>query len=659
MLLTNAGTSRVFTSFGNVARRILRVSVQAGIWNFDGEPVNREFLARISEAAAEYWLDGEALHVDGNVGLLYRPFNTTAESHLEHQPHTFRNGTVMTWDGRLDNREDLISQLLPNFGEVYTDLDIAAAAFERWKTECFAKFIGDWALAIWDPHDQELVLARDFLGVKHLFYCVHKRRICWCTHLAPLVLCGDTFTLCGEYVAGYLAFYPDATLTPYREIQFVSPGTFVRVRKGKVYRQAYWSFGTQHKVRYKTDAEYVEQYRFLLRQAVRRRLRTSYPILADLSGGLDSSSMVCMADDILTKEGAEAPILDTFSCYDSNEPGEDDFLHLIKVEEKRGRVGFRVDLEGIGDSLSFNCPSFSATPGFGVRTEVKRAMAEIVRSAKHRVAFSGIGGDEINGQSLDPRMLMADLVRRCRWLELAKQLVAWSLVIRKRPALQLFFQTLLQLLPAPVRARLSSEGQLEPWINVNFASNNRMSERQIATARPDYFLRPIVRDCLQTINSLQQQLAYARPSFFEKRYPYLDQTLLEFCMNIPFDQLIRPGQRRFLMRRALADLLPESILRRTTKAASARCYCVTLQNNWEQVEELFVSPLSSQLGYVDRDRIRESLFYMKNGRAPVNFLRLLRAICLEVWLRDVAARGVILVEASPPTVGGSERTSGG
>ncbi len=619
------------------------MSVQAGIWKMDGEPASPDSLAKISREVAEYGPDGENTYRDASVQILYRPLHTTVESRAESQPWLSVSGEVITWDGRLDNRDDLIAELSSDLTDDRTDVAIVAAGLNRWRTDCFAKFIGDWAITVWNPQEKELILARDYIGIRQLFYYPTPRQVVWCTHLAPLALCGDRFTVCDEYIAGYLGFHPDAHLTPYKEIHSVPPGKFVQLRRTQTTVHTYWTFKKQLRTRYKTDSEYEEQYRRLFRQAVRRRLRATSPVLADLSGGFDSSSMVCMADDILAKEEVKGQHLDTFSYYDSTEPHEDDFAHLVKVADKRGKVGFRVDLKGSGDSLSFECLTFSATPGFGVRTEVKAAMSDILHEHQYRVMLSGLGGDEMNGQPLNPRIQMADLITELRLGELAKQLVAWSLLIRKMPLIYLFFQTLLQFLPGSVRAQLMAQGRPELWIHPGFARAQQISARQIQHMKGLLFVRPSVRDAIQTINCLAQQLTYARPSVLEKRYPYLDQNFVEFLTTIPLDQLLRPGQRRFLMRRALADLIPTEVLHRKTKASAARCYCVTLDKHWREVEHMFLCPISSRLGYVSRERIHEALLAMKNGHVPANYIRLLRALCLEIWLRDAQARGVISV----------------
>src|SRR5713226_487943 len=102
------------------------MSVQAGIWNPLGEPVNREFLAQMGESLAEYGPDGETTYFDGSVGMLYRPFHTTLDSRVERQPHVSPGGRVITWDGRLDNRDELIPQLCNDMTDDRTDVAIVA-----------------------------------------------------------------------------------------------------------------------------------------------------------------------------------------------------------------------------------------------------------------------------------------------------------------------------------------------------------------------------------------------------------------------------------------------------------------------------------------------------------------------------------------------------
>lgn len=328
------------------------MSVQAGVWNLDGKPATVESLARISEPATEWGPDGVTTYISGSLGMLYRPFHTTAESRLERQPHITASGNVITWDGRLDNRDQLILALRNDLTDDRTDVGIVSAAFERWGTDCFSNIIGDWAVTIWDRHSRELILARDYVGIKHLFYYLKpKRMVLWCNYLRALALCGDQFTLSEDYAASCFGIYPEPHLTPYREIHSLPPASFVRIRDDKCSTDLYWTFNPHLKTHYNTDAEYEHHFIDLFRNSVRRRLRTDSPVLADLSGGQDSSAIVCMADDILAKQEADVPSLDTFSFFDPEEPDEEDFLYFTKVEEKRGRPGHHAEIRSTGNTF--------------------------------------------------------------------------------------------------------------------------------------------------------------------------------------------------------------------------------------------------------------------------------------------------------------------
>src|SRR6266851_3746734 len=107
------------------------MSAQGGVCNFDGKPVDEGFLRKLASAIEQYGPDGNNLYVDGSIGMVYRAFHTTAESRIERQPYVTPGRTVITWDGRLDNRDELISQLWEEPMVDRTDVAIVATAFDR------------------------------------------------------------------------------------------------------------------------------------------------------------------------------------------------------------------------------------------------------------------------------------------------------------------------------------------------------------------------------------------------------------------------------------------------------------------------------------------------------------------------------------------------
>jgi asparagine synthase (glutamine-hydrolysing) len=627
------------------------MSVQAGIWNFDGRPVDRKLLGNLSDSLRQQGPDGESCYVNGSVALLYRPFHTTAESRQEKQPYTSRRGFMLSWDGRLDNREALISDLRSDLDASATDVAIFAAAFDRWDTDCFRRIVGDWAVSIWKPEQRELLFAADYIGIRHIFYYLKNDRVWWSTDLSPLVLLsGDKFQIEDDYIAGYFAHDPDAHLTPYREIREVPPGQFVHIQNGSVSIERFWRFSARSRIRYKTDAEYEEHFQYLFRQSVRRRLRSDSPVLAELSGGIDSSSIVCMADDIIAKESAERPRLDTISYYDKTEPNGDDWIYFQKIEEKRGRVGIHIDSSRLGSSpASLECSEFCPLPGaLGVGQKLGDDRADVVRDGGYRVVLSGIGGDEFLGGVPDPRAHLADLIVQFNLVSLANQLVAWSLV-KRRPWIQLLWQSAIEVLPASLGQYLVKEAKVESWIRKDFAKRTRLAVRQLDVDEHFGLWLPTRRGYVGGVHLMACKLAKFAPplsALEEARYPYLDQNLIEFILSIPASQMLRPGERRSLMRRSLAGIVPQEILSRRTKQLGARTPVLVLEKHWDELQSIYQTPLSASLGYVDAVKFLKTICDARAGKI-VPLVRVLWTISLEYWLRDLAARGLLDAPAAP------------
>ena len=626
------------------------MSVQAGIWDFDGRPVEPKQIADISGFLKPQGPDGESRYADGSVALLYRAFHTTAESRQERQPHFSNRGFIVTWDGRLDNRQALIADLRSDLEANPTDVAIVAAAFDRWETECFRRLIGDWAVTLWKPTERELLFASDYMAIRHIFYYLKRDRIWWSTDLSSLVLLSnDKFHIDDNYIAGYLAHNPDAHLTPYLEIREVPPGQFVRTRNGKATVERFWRFEPKSRIRYKTDAEYEEHFRHVFRQSVHRRLRSDSPILGELSGGLDSSSIVCMADDILAKEGAETPRLDTLSYYDKTEPSGEDWTYFRKVEAKRGRAGIHIDGSRLGTSPeSLACTEFCPLPGaFGSGRTLDTERADAVRKGGYRAVLSGIGGDEFTGGVPDPRAHLADLIVEGKFVSLARQLTAWSLV-KRRPWVQLLWWSAIEAVPASLGRHFAKEAKIEPWIRKDFAKRTALALCQTGGHEHFGLWLPTRRSCIAGVLTMANNLAKYEPvteALEEARYPFLDQDLIEFVLSVPADQMLRPGERRSLLRRSLARIVPQEILSRRTKQVGQRTPMLILEKSWNELQTIFQTPLSSRLGYIYETQLLKAISDTRAGKSTP-MVRVLWTISLEYWLRDLAARGLLAPPAT-------------
>src|SRR6266568_2432381 len=505
------------------------MSVQFGRWNFEGQPPDPDYIEKVIATLAPYGPDSDESYSKDGVRILYRAFHTTKESRRETQPHISSSGAVITWDGRLDNRAELISELHDSLTIASTDVAIVAAACEKWGTNCFAKLIGDWALSIWNPNNRSLILAKDPIGTRHLYYSIDKDQVTWSTILDPLVrLSGKTFALNKEYIAGWFSMFPAVHLTPCVGIHAVPPSSSVLLRPGKHTISKYWDFDPAKRIRYRTDAEYEEHFRAVFAKAVQRRLRSDSPILAELSGGRDSSSIVCMADTVIERGAAETPRLDTVSYYDDSEPNWNERPYFAKVEEKRGRTGCHIDV-GAQKSFKFVLENdrFAVTPASGGHSSLQ--LITYMTSQRNRVVLSGIGGDEVMGGVPTPTPELEDLLARARFRALAHKLKVWALN-RRKPWFYLLFEAARGFFP-PQLVGMPKHKRPAPWLNPGFIKRNRAALQGYGSRLMLFGPLPSFQDNVGTLDVLRRQLACDALSSDpprERRYPYLDRGLLEF-----------------------------------------------------------------------------------------------------------------------------------
>jgi asparagine synthase (glutamine-hydrolysing) len=614
------------------------MSVQFGKCNLDGRRVDPMDLDKVRPVLTPYGPDAEGYHCKNNLGILYRAFRTTRESCSEVQPHVCSSGAVLTWDGRLDNREDLISQLRGNLSASSSDLAIVAAAYEHRGIDVLAQFIGDWALSVWNPQTHSLSLARDFVGTRHLYYSVSQNEVTWSTVLSPLVLFGGhELVLDKEYLAGWLTSLPRPHLSPYVGVRSVPASCIVQITPEiqKIHR--YWDFDSKKAIQYRNDAEYEEHFRAAFAQSVRRRLRSDRPVLAELSGGMDSASIVCVADNLLGCGITETPRLDTVSYYDDCEPNWNERPYFTQVEESRGRIGSHIQLSWLASfAFSGNTERFLHTPAdHGPLTEADRQFAHCLVSQGKRVILSGTGGDEVLGGVPTPIPELADLLARAQLRQFVRKLKLWALDKRK-PWLYLVFATIREFV-SPLLVGSPRKSQPPPWVTRNFIQRHRNALFEHEPRLRFFGRLPSFQDSLCTLDGLRRQLQHlplpCEPCY-EKRYPYLDRDLLEFLYAIPREQLLRPGHRRSLMRRALSGLVPEAILQRKRKAYVSRGPLVALAANWAELSAMTNKMRSEALGIVDAAALVEAARNPCRGK-EVPVASIIRTVCMEFWLRSL------------------------
>jgi asparagine synthase (glutamine-hydrolysing) len=546
------------------------MSMQAGIWHYDHKPILPETFDAFEERLAAQGPDGRGRFEDPGFAMLHCAFYITEEDSLETQPIRATGGSVLTWDGRLDNRQEILTALGRSEADLPTDAEIAIAALDAWDSRALPRLIGDWALSYWNPQQRRLLLARDCIGMRTLYYLPTKNSFFWSTDLAALVLhSGERFNLSDEYFAGFFTSNPEPHLTPYDEIKAVPPGGYLEVTSNRVRVRRYWSFNSVRAICYRSDSEYEEHFRQVFRQSVRRRLRTSYPILSDLSGGLDSSSIVCMVHDIVTNGEASAN-LNTFSIYSLEEPGGDERPYFEAVERHIGKRGTHMEVRSDGSTAlsPLRDPYFSPFPEYSDGLlEGEREFLSRTGHQGNRLHFKGLGGDELLGGVQNPVPELAALLWKFRLVTFKRQVIAWALQ-RKTTVWSLLGQAVLSLAPISIRELLHSREDMPTWFRSEFARRQHIVRRRISAVTDwrAHLPGPPSPDS-QYLSLAASLVGYLPPFSFSEQWalPYYDRDLVSFLFAIPDEQILRPQQRRSIMRRGLKGIVPDEVLLRKTK----------------------------------------------------------------------------------------------
>jgi asparagine synthase (glutamine-hydrolysing) len=624
------------------------MSALAGILNFGSgaAPVNEDDLAKLGAILDSRGPDGGFDVVTGNVGMCYRAFHTNRESRLEVQPLLTREGHLLTWNGRLDNRDDLIRQLrstLPH-ASVIPDLTIVLAAYLKWGKDSFSRLVGDFCLAFWDNRLRVLYLVRDVAGTRALKYQIDRDRIVWSTETAALLaLQKSTCEIDEEYIAGAMSLSPVNGLTPYKNVFSVKPAHVVTVQaKGELRTERFWRLDPSREIRYSTDEQYQEHALEQFTEAIRCRLRSDRPVFAELSGGLDSSSIVCVADQLIRNGKAQTPRLETVSHVFDECPTSDERRYISLVEAQRQIPGnhikdedFRL-LAPLPNDVSIVSPN-PVVLSFGFHSGIRKAMDH----AGSRVLLSGLGGDQMFGGVYGAYPEVADLFASGRFLALNRSLRAWSKAMKRSYAGLLWKDAIVRQFPQRLQAITAGPAaQLPPWYNSEFSKRMKLQERMLPKEQLRSFRTHSARDQAQGFLSAVRSISSCwRTEQFgiEVTYPFAHRPLVEFLQALPLDQLMRPGENRVVMRRMLAGILPDEIASRRTKGNPREAIFRAIARESGRLRAVFDNSRLCAHGYIDKEPLFAALDRARHGYETHSAF-LVQTILLEFWLRDFETR---------------------
>jgi asparagine synthase (glutamine-hydrolysing) len=345
---------------------------------------------------------------------------------------------------------------------------------------------------------------------------------------------------------------------------------------------------------------------------------------------------VCIADQIIAQANVETPKLDTVSYYDDDEPNWNERPYFSLVEQQRGREGYHIDVGGTKGALEIPQEDFFfPLPGYD-RLAVTRSIElnHRLSSSHSRVLLRGIGGDEFLGGRPTAIPELQDLATHLHGFRFARQLSRFSLD-QRRPCWHLAFDAMEEFLPQPIR-RLYKRPRIAPWLTRDFTRRNADVFWADAHRTTLFGPSPSFQSALATLDHLRRQLNCYHLEHLANRsnsYPYLDRDLLVFLLAVPREQLVRPGQRRSLMRRSLASLVPSEILRRKRKAYVRRRPLTLVATALPEIHLLLQSPRLVEYGWVDPIVVAKSLESARQGRTE-EIIPLLITLKLELWLRS-------------------------
>lgn len=617
------------------------------IFNFDGAPVNAEQLQMLTDSVSTRGPDGTSLFRSSNIGMCFSALHTTRESLLEKQPLVTTDGDVLVMDGVLFNREELIRLLHLGPDEDQTDAAIVSAGLRMHGAGFVSKIVGDFALVHYDRRSNSLLLARDPFGIRPLFYHRNKNDLLIASDLAALIkISGKSPELDEDYVCTYIVTLPESGKTPFLGFLPVEPAHMLIARDGQLTPSRYWHPETVKDIVYGTDAEYEEHCRHLMLEGVRQCLRTDHrPIWATLSGGLDSSTVVCLANHLIQNGRAEAKELQTYSIVFAEARSADERPFMRAVEQKIGRTGFHLVDDPYWLAIPSPKESFLPvpTPLLCVPGRQDRLRDEMVQH-NARVMLNGLGGDQVFWNIPMPSPELSQLLIDLNFMALHRRTRVWSRTFKQPYLHTLWKMALLPFMPDTVRALFQPKLLVPYWLDHTFVRKMRLRERTLLPADPYGFDHPGKRIQSTGFQQLIRMIAsggYAERDGIELRSPLLYQPLVEFSFAIPFEQKLRPGEVRSLMRRALRNDLPEKVLHRPGKGEISEAMHKGLLRESSRVDSLLADPLVCSLGYVDRDRLRSAVSLAKHG-AKLNVGALLKTISLEVWLESFQHHGGIL-----------------
>ena len=563
----------------------------AGICQVDASPLTPEagqWVKAMTDRMSHRGPDGEGQWSSGPVCLGHRRLSIIDLSGGGQPMHSADGQMTVTFNGEIYNYAELKEQLTALGGQFQTssDTEVILEGYRIWGPDCLARFDGMFAFALWDNQQRRLFCARDRFGKKPFFYTVQQGRLYFASELTGIEqLRHLSLTMNPQAVMRYLAYeYVPTPHSVYTEVQSLPPSHMLLLQDGNLSISRYWDMPMPDESDKRSDNELCEELRFLLSRAVRRRMVSDVPLGVFLSGGIDSSIVA----GLMARQSSTA--IKTFSIgFSEASYDESRYARIVAKAFATDHHERVLSAEECADTL----------PGIISRMDVPMADASVaptwllsgVTREKVTVALGGDGADELwagyehyigfkvaqwynaapsalrrgiieplaqllpsSAGYINPRLAVATFLRAAHapaWQRVQTMLTAFTHDMQES-ILDAAFKAQQPGFLAPEVLFAPTREHYDHWQPQNTAT-------PLARAFHVYARQFMLDDILVKVDRCSMLHS------LEVRAPFLDKDAAEFAARLPVSRKLHGFKRKWLLKKAFAELLPDEILYRNKR----------------------------------------------------------------------------------------------
>lgn len=613
------------------------------VFDRDQSALSSESITTATEAISHRGPHGSGIWIDDHIGLGHQHLQTTPEAVYDNQPEC-DDELVIVSDARIDNRDELLRSFeLTQPPSTIPDSRLLLAAYRKWGRECVKQLNGAYSFVVWDASAETVFCGRDHFGVKPLYYYLSDDLFAVASEPKAIVsISSIPADIDDIMIADFLMHrFEDKTRSYFDSVKRLPPAHAMSVSATERESWQYWELDPTRTVLLESDEAYERRFRELFEQAVSDRLRTSDKIGADLSGGLDSSTVTVTARHLLSQEKT----LHTFSDVYDEAPSSDEREFIELITERDGIESHYVFLDDVGVFVDidevlqyFDHPPYNTTH-FGKWTRAKH-----IDDTGVTVHLKGEQGDETVSHGLG---YLPELFLKGQWLQLNHELESLSEVIGATRRQLLINNTLRPLVPPSVsrviqgfRRNQTLIESVNPTLRPNFVQKYGLQSRY-KSMEPELPLlqQNAARQQLLALTSGRNTATFETIDLIdaafgiEPRYPFTDIRLVEFALAIPPSQQLTDGYTRSILRRSIGDLLPEKIQWRPWKAMPGEAVDNALHNEQQRLQQ-FVNEPEQVTKYLDPQALKRSYGRYIEDNNGLDRRSLYKALALSKWLEN-------------------------